>query len=90
MPIQPHALEAEDKEHARARLAHYLRTERSDEEWGDLAIMLLLDTIEEQIGPLYYNNGITAAQKATRELADVFEVNLEALKRLPPAPGTAR
>lgn len=90
MPARPHALDHDEKRHARLRLIRYLHEERGEEEWGELAIMLLLDTIEEHIAPLYYNKGITAAQKATRELADVFEVNLESLKRPPPPPESAR
>ncbi|MBM4410423.1 MAG: DUF2164 domain-containing protein [Chloroflexi bacterium] len=39
------------------RLATYLRRER-DEEWGDLAVRLLFDTIEEQIASLHYNRGV--------------------------------
>ena len=85
MAIHPYELDKEAKDAARVRLASYLRSER-DEEWGDLAIMLLVDVIEEQIGPLFYNLGIEASQKAMHEMADTFDVNLEALKRVPPAP----
>ncbi|MCK9486500.1 MAG: DUF2164 domain-containing protein [Dehalococcoidia bacterium] len=85
MAIDAHKLEKEEREHALARLGAYVRAER-DEEWGDLAVMLLLDAFEEQIAPLYYNRGITSAQKAMRDLADSVEENLEVLKRIPPAP----
>ncbi len=85
MAIEPYKLDKEEREHALTRLGNYLRSER-DEEWGDLAVMLLLDDFEEQIGPLYYNRGIASAQKAAREMADTYDVNLEALKRLPPSP----
>ncbi len=78
----PYKLEKDEREQALHRLATYLRRER-DEEWGDLAVRLLFDTIEEQIAPLHYNRGVAQAQRATRELADVFEVNLESLKRMP-------
>lgn len=80
--MDPHKLDKPERTDAIARLTAYLRKER-DEEWGDLAVRLLFDTFEEQIAPAYYNLGITQAQRATRELADVFEVNLEALKRMP-------
>ena len=86
MAIDVHKLDKEEREHALHRLGNYLRSER-DEEWGDLAVLLLLDAFEEQIGPLYYNRGITSAQKAMRDLADSVEENLEVLKRVPPAPG---
>lgn len=80
--MEPYKLEKEEREQAIHRLTTYLRRER-DEEWGDLAFRLLFDTIEEQIAPLHYNRGVAQAQRATRELADVFEVNLESLKRMP-------
>lgn len=83
--MEPYKLDKEERDAALVRIAAYLRRER-DEEWGDLAVRLLFDTIEEQVAPLYYNRGIAQAQRATRELADVFEVNLESLKRLPKAP----
>lgn len=84
MALEPHQLEKDERDQAVTRLAAYLRCER-DEEWGDLAVRLLFDTFEEQIAPLHYNRGISQAQRATRELADVFDVNLESLKRLPKA-----
>lgn len=80
--MEPYKLEKDEREQALHRLASYLRRER-DEEWGDLAVRLLFDTIEEQIAPLHYNRGVAQAQRATRELADVFEVNLDSLKRMP-------
>ncbi len=82
MAIEPHQLDRDEREQALTRLAAYLRRER-DEEWGDLAVRLLFDTFEEQVAPLYFNRGIERAQRATRELADVFEVNLESLKQPP-------
>ena len=78
-------LDREEREHALFRLRQYLQAERGDEEWGELAVTLLLDVFEEQIAPLYYNRGITTGQRALRELADSFEVNTDALKRLPPS-----
>lgn len=80
--MEPFKLDKDERNDAIRRLATYLRKER-DEDWGDLAVRLLFDTFEEQIAPAYYNLGIAQAQRATRELADVFEVNLESLKRLP-------
>ncbi|TAJ19769.1 MAG: DUF2164 family protein [Dehalococcoidia bacterium] len=81
-PVEPFKLDKDERNDAIRRLATYLRNER-DEDWGDLAVRLLFDTFEEQIAPAYYNLGISQAQRATRELADVFEVNLESLKRMP-------
>lgn len=82
----PWELDRDERRAALLRLRQYLQAERGDEEWGELAVTLLLDTFEEQIAPLYYNRGITTAQAALRELADTFEVNLDALKREPRPP----
>jgi uncharacterized protein (DUF2164 family) len=82
---QPWQLDREERRAALLRLREYLHAERGEEEWGELAVTLLLDTFEEQVAPLYYNRGITTAQRALRELADTFEVNLDALKHQPPA-----
>ncbi|MDA0269490.1 MAG: DUF2164 family protein [Chloroflexi bacterium] len=79
-----HELEREEREHAVARLASYLRAER-EEPWNDLAVQLLLAEIEEQVAPLYYNRGIADAQHVLADINERIEVNLDALKRLPPA-----
>ena len=78
-----HELEREEREHAVHRLAAYLRAER-EEEWSDLAVELLLAEFEEQIAPLYYNRGIADAQRSLADIHERIEVNLDALKRLPP------
>ncbi len=80
---QPWGLERAEREYALSRLRKYLRDQYGDDEWGDLAVMMLLDTFEEEIAPLYYNRGITTAQRALRELTDSFEVNTDALKQYP-------
>ena len=81
---QPWELDKEEREHALFRLRKYLHDQYGSDEWGDLAVTMLLDTFEEQVAPLYYNRGITAAQRTMREFADTFEVNTDALKRTPP------
>lgn len=81
---QPWELDKEERGHALFRLRAYLHGQYGAEEWGDLAVTLLLDAFEEQIAPLYYNRGITTAQRAMREFADALEVNTDALKRTPP------
>jgi uncharacterized protein (DUF2164 family) len=83
MPTPPIDLTPEEKQHIRERIASYLRSER-DEEWGELAVHLLADHLAEQIGPVFYNKGIDVAIKGAREQADRLEVNLDALKRMPP------
>lgn len=86
VPEQPWELDREEREHALFRLRKYLRDQYDEEEWGDLAVTMFLDTLEEQIAPLYYNRGITTAQRAMREFADTFEMNTDALKRYPQPP----
>lgn len=87
---QPWELDKEEREHALFRLRKYLHEQYGAEEWGDLAVTLLLDTFEEQVAPLYYNRGITTAQRAMREFADAFEVNTDALKHYPKEPKPKR
>ena len=43
--MEPYKLDKEERDAALVRIAAYLRRER-DEEWGDLAVRLLFDTIE--------------------------------------------
>ena len=81
---QPWELDKEEREHALFRLRKYLHDQYGSDEWGDLAVTMLLDTFEEQVAPLYYNRGISTAQRSMREFADTFEVNTDALKRTPP------
>lgn len=81
---QPWELDKEEREHALLRLRKYLHDQYGSDEWGDLAVTMLLDTFEEQVALLYYNRGITTAQRSMREFADTFEVNTDALKRTPP------
>ena len=40
--------------------------------------------IAEHLAPLFYNEGITAAQRALLRAADGLDADLEASKRLPP------
>jgi len=80
---QPWQLDKEEREHALFRLRKYLRAQYGDEEWGELAVTMLLDTFEEQVAALYFNRGIATAQRAMREFADTFEVNTDALKQYP-------
>ena len=83
---EPWKLEKDERDEALRRLRGYLHGQFGDEEWGDLAVTMLLDTFEEQVAPLYYNRGITTAQHALSEFAESFEVNTDALKRqLPPS-----
>ena len=82
---KPWELDSGEREHAIYRLRKYLNAER-EEEWGELAATMLFDTVQEQLGPLFYNRGVEEAQRAVAELADSFDVNIGALKRMPPSP----
>jgi uncharacterized protein (DUF2164 family) len=77
-------LTKEERAHVEHQLASYLRAER-EEPWGDLAVRMLADHITEQIGPLFFNQGIDAAQRVAHDITERLEVNLDAAKRLPPA-----
>ncbi len=79
---KPWELDSGERERAIYRLRQYLNAEHG--EWGELAATLVFDTIQEQIGPLFYNRGVSEAQRAVAELADSFDVNIGALKRMPP------
>ena len=82
---EPVKLSREDREYALVRIHDYLREERG-EDIGDLAAMLLLDFITEQIGPLFFNDGVAAAQQVLRRAGDSIDADLEASKLFSPRP----
>jgi uncharacterized protein (DUF2164 family) len=80
---KPWELDSQEREHALYRVRQYLNAEHG--EWGELATALLFDTFQELVGPLFYNRGVAEAQTAVAELAESFDVNIGALKRMPPS-----
>jgi uncharacterized protein (DUF2164 family) len=76
-------LRKEEREDAVRRIQHYFREERG-EEVGDLAAGILLQAIERDIAPAFYNRGVRDAKaQALRSFAALAE-DLESLERLPP------
>ncbi len=87
MPIEGVPLSKEDREIALERIKAHLR-EETGEEPGDLAAMMTLDWVAEDLAPLFYNAGIGAAQRALLHASDALDADLEASKR--PLPGPRR
>jgi uncharacterized protein (DUF2164 family) len=77
------ALSREDRALALDRIREHLETERG-EEVGDLAVIMLYDFIAEDIGPLFYNEGLNTAQQVLRRAGDSIDADLDAAKRYPP------
>lgn len=77
-------LKKEDREHAVRHIQAFFAEER-DEELGQLAATLLYDFIARELGPLFYNEGLHAAQVLRWRAADSIDSDLDAAKRLPPA-----
>jgi uncharacterized protein (DUF2164 family) len=73
----------EDKAQITHKLIEYFREER-EEEIGELAAGMLLDFIEREIGPFFYNRGVRDAKlKATAVVATLTE-ELDFLEQLVP------
>ena len=70
----------EDRQLAIERIRAYLAEERG-EDVGDLAALTLLDFIAERVAPLYYNEGVRAAQHVIRRMGDAVEEDLDAIMR---------
>jgi uncharacterized protein (DUF2164 family) len=83
------ALSRDDRALALERIRKHLEAER-DEEVGDLAVIMLYDFIAESVGPLFYNEGLSAAQQVLRRGADSLDADMEAAKRHPPDTRTTR
>lgn len=67
------ALGKEDKARLVQVLKDYFREER-DEEIGELAAGILLDLIEKEMGPIFFNQGVRAARaKTVTAFADLTE-----------------
>lgn len=73
-------LPREERAIALDRIREHLREERGDEP-GDLAVLLIFDFVAEQLGPLFFNAGVQAAQHVALRAADSIDAELEATKR---------
>jgi uncharacterized protein (DUF2164 family) len=73
----------EERDDAVRRLRLYFERER-DEELGDLAVGLFYDFIAEELGPYFYNKGLSDAQSYVARFTDSLDADLEAAKRYPP------
>lgn len=65
-----------EKDAMAREIKNYFRAER-DEEFGDLAVMLLIDFISENLGKYYYNAGVRDARKYISEkLEEIGEIEI--------------
>ena len=71
------------------KLKAYFREER-DEDLGDLAANLLLDFIELEIGPVFYNQGVKDAKAKTVTAFATLTEEMDYLEKLVPKPGGKR
>lgn len=65
------------------KLKAYFREER-DEDLGDLAANLLLDFIERELGPIFYNQGVKDAKAKTVSAFATLTEEMDYLERLVP------
>jgi uncharacterized protein (DUF2164 family) len=65
------------------KLKAYFREER-DEDLGDLAANLLLDFIEREMGPAFYNQGVKDAKAKTVSAFATLTEEMDYLERLVP------
>lgn len=69
------------------KLKAYFQDER-DEELGDLAANLLLDFIEREMGPAFYNQGVKDAKTKTLTAFATLTEEMDYLEKLiPKKPG---
>jgi uncharacterized protein (DUF2164 family) len=76
-------LDPDARKEAIAKLQQFFRDER-DEELGELAASLLLERIETDLAPHFFNLGVRAAKGRLRELWDGADEALELLEQRPP------
>lgn len=73
----------EDREDVVRRLRAHFERERG-EELGELGATLLYDFLAEEVGPHFYNKGLSDAQAYVARFADSLDADLEAAKVFPP------
>jgi uncharacterized protein (DUF2164 family) len=72
-------LSPEQRRGAIAAIQRYFENER-DESMGELAAMLLLDFLAEEIGEVFYNRGVDDAQALLRRQWTALDDELEVIK----------
>jgi len=65
------------------RLRAYFERERG-EELGELRATLLFEFLAEEVGPHFYNKGLSDAQAYVARFTDSLDADLEAARVLPP------
>lgn len=75
-------LERDERDEIVERIKSYFAKER-EEERGNLAAAFLLDFICEQIGPFFYNKGLSDAQQPLVRAAASLDSDLDAAKHFP-------
>lgn len=78
-----HKLTPDERKQALGRLQAFFLDQR-DEELSELGAALLLDFIEEQLGPYFHNQGVRAAKQLVGRVASALDEELDGLERLPP------
>ncbi len=65
------------------KIKSYFLDER-DEEIGDLAAGFLLDFVQKEITPFYYNQGLNDAKEQILKSFSLLNEELDCLEKLPP------
>ena len=78
-----------ERDDAVARIQHHFRAGRG-EELGELAAVLILDFIETELAPAFYNRGVRDAKVLASRFAGSLLEELEYLQVLVPAARAAQ
>lgn len=73
----------EERAHIVAKIRQFFQDER-DEELGELPAVMLLDFIEKEIGPFFYNRGVREAKSKTLAAFASLTEELDYLEMLVP------
>lgn len=77
-------MDKNQREDLKRKLAEWFATERG-ENLGNLGGDLLLDFIDEQLGWVWYNQGLTDARLQLARDVSALSERIELLERFPPA-----
>lgn len=75
-------LDREERAESIRALRRWFKEERG-EDVGDLAAGMLLDLVEEQIAPAFYNKGLDDAKAAALKVQAAVEEEIDALRAAP-------